>query len=223
MLCIYLRINDYLREEFVPNAHKVNTYLVPSHKASQLTSLSRADIVQEGLGPKLECTFPVRGKPKSAVKSVGRDVAQPGAAPKRKRPTASRSLVQDNSEHVQAVTNEFAAMDDTTYARHRRDSNQTGAQNLHRREGHGRESPIVIDDSDEVDYEDAEDEEDVEREIYAVEDNDGDIEDEDGSDDDWSYSLRNDRPLKKTRLQPYVEVPVRRAPVEDDVISIDSD
>ena len=229
MLCIYLLINDYLKEEYVPNKHKINTYLVPGANARLLTTLTRAEIVDGGKGPKLECAFPVTRKRKAAAKSTSaaKDVAQQVAAqPKRKRPPASSSFVQDDSGYADAALGERADvdMDDVPYARSRRGSGQNGVRNLRSGDGarHGRESPIVIDDSDEDDVGGAQDDEDVEREIYAVE---GDVEDESGGDDDWSFSLRNDRPNKRTRLQqrPSVARPARRAPVEDDVISIDSD
>lgn len=226
MLCIHLLIHDYLQEEFVPNKHTTNTYLVPGDKARRFTSLARSDVVEKGLGPKLESAFPVTGKRKAAAKDPGKDGVQPPAArAKRKRPTAPHPG-ERNDGYDEAVAHEGDDIDDITYVHRRQGTDVGGTIYVHHKQGNGRNSPIVIEDSDEGDDDDVEGAEDgIEGDVEAFEDDVGDIdiEDEDGSDEDWSFSLRSARPLKRTRLQPYVELPMRRAPVDDDVISIDSD
>lgn len=190
MLCILLLMQGYLKQEHVPNAHKLNLYLVPGDKARRLTNLVHSDIVEKGLGPNLESVFPVVSKQKIAVAKDGVP-----AGSKRKR-----VAVPPRDGHDEAVPQD--AMGGAVYSRSR--------------EGHGGMSPIVIDDSEEGEGDD------VKGAVDSIDGDEGDIEDEDGS-EDWSYSLRSDRPQKKTRSQAYVEILVRRPPVDNSVISIDSD
>ena len=178
-------INYYLKEYLRDNAHKTNTYLVPGPLADRFTRLTRADIVEAGAGPKLECVLPVNGKRKTVPKSAGKEVVRPaGAAPtKRRRSAAHDSLAQDDDGDAGGAVHEGAVVDNVTRKQPGRGGARNNTSNARRRQSMGRESPIIIEDSEEGDSDTAGDET-YEGEPDVVDGDEGGVEGEDSIDDD---------------------------------------
>ncbi|EMD34632.1 hypothetical protein CERSUDRAFT_116806 [Gelatoporia subvermispora B] len=125
ILCVHLLISGYLQQIYQQTAYSTNIYFALGPRASQLTCLSRSDVVQ-GRGPKIYCCFRKKVRRTAAArKSTVPDPRQPRVPGNNPTTPRSKRVVGD------VVDNEEDCSSDTFFESFGTDEDEDSAMNWH--------------------------------------------------------------------------------------------